>query len=139
MTTYEFVNMHAMAKNLQSIRDETRFQDFVTDIASIPYDIGFLTETWRKDREEIICMPKGGTPYLSGGMLHRGVGISFSKKFEKHLDRESFQSIFPRFCTVDFSFKCQDFRAFAVCFPTAWDADEAVDELYDLVELLLWW
>lgn len=82
-------------------------------------------------------MPHGGTLYLSGGSMHRGVGISISKKFGEQLADVSFQPFSPRLCTLDFKFRSQLFRAFSVYFPTTWDSDEPVDELYDLIDFLL--
>lgn len=37
--------VHVMTKNLQSIREENRFNDFVADFDHTDFDMIFLTET----------------------------------------------------------------------------------------------
>jgi len=59
------------------------------------------------------------------------------EKFGEQLADVSFQAFSPRLCTLDFTFRSQLFRAFSVYFPTTWDSDEAIDELYDLIDFLL--
>jgi len=126
-----------MTKNLQSIREQSRFEDFLSELAETEYDIGFFSETWRKEREEIITMPRGGTLYLSGGALHHGVGLSISRNFASKLTDVIFQSFSTRLCTLDFAYKGKCFRAFSCYFPTSWDSEESVEEVYDTLSLLL--
>ena len=80
------------AKNLQSILAEHRFADFVQELETILYDIALFNETWRKEREEILCLPTGGHLYFSGGSKYRGVGIGMSAKFGRRMLDVRFQS-----------------------------------------------
>lgn len=41
----EIMFVHVMTKNLQSIREENRFNDFVADFDHTDFDMIFLTET----------------------------------------------------------------------------------------------
>ena len=63
----EFITMHAITKNVQSIRDDNRWLDFVLELEGQVFDILFLTETWRSDVEEAFISPLGDYIYLSGG------------------------------------------------------------------------
>ena len=44
--------IHCITKNLQSIRDEQRYVDFMSDLSSLSFDVLFLSETWRDDLSE---------------------------------------------------------------------------------------
>ena len=41
-----------MAKNLQSIRSDNKFQDFIAELENCDFDILLVSETWRDKREE---------------------------------------------------------------------------------------
>ena len=137
------MNIHIVCKNLQSILEETRFEDFLQGLADIEYDIAFSSETWREERQEIVSPPQGGIVYFSGGSAHRGVGIGISKQFLQHISGTRFHAYSPRLCALDFTLQGKRFRAFSVYFPTTWDSDEAVQEVYDNLSLLFasnnWW
>ena len=77
----EFITMHAITKNLQSIRDDGRWLDFLLELQGLVFDILFLTETWRSQTEKKIISPLGDYIYLSGGCSHQGVGFCVAKSF----------------------------------------------------------
>ena len=41
-----------LQKNLQSIQNQTRFEDFMVEIDDGDFDIVLLAETWRAEKEE---------------------------------------------------------------------------------------
>ena len=77
--------MHVIAKNLQGIRSEERFQDFVAELDHCTFDIMMISETWRAENEEIYVTPAGGQIFLSGDGHHQGVGICISATLGKLL------------------------------------------------------
>ncbi|CAK0899683.1 unnamed protein product, partial [Prorocentrum cordatum] len=127
----EFINIRMFTKNLQCIREENRFLDFSQEFDKLQYDVAFSSETWRKDRLEVTSIPAGGQLYLSGGSMHRGVGISISSRFTPRILGVRFQPYSPRLCSLNFQLAGKLFRVVACYFPTAWDNDDVVQELYD--------
>eukprot|EP00435_Cladocopium_sp_Y103_P048217 s1031_g14.t1 len=67
--------VHVTTQNLQSIRDHERFQDFVSELSDASFDVLFVTETWRGERQELFTTTHGHALFLSGGEGCRGVGI----------------------------------------------------------------
>jgi len=123
--------MHVITKNLQSIRDERRLADFMSELDSAMYDILFGTETWRAELEEFFETPGGHVLYTSGGSTHRGVCIALSKSFRNLLQDITFHSISQRLCALKFRYAGARSSVFCCYFPTSWDADDAVIELYE--------
>ena len=62
--------MHVVAKNLQSIRSESRWQDFVAELNTCHFDLLLICETWRGEKDESFITEKGHHIYLSGGANH---------------------------------------------------------------------
>ena len=81
----EFISLHVITKNLQSIRAESRFHDFCTELVACDHDLIFICETWRSAVEECFVLPSGGQIFLSGGLSHQGVGTAVSGKMMAHL------------------------------------------------------
>ena len=77
--------IHLVTKNLQSVRADDRWNDFVSELEALDYDIVFCTETWREEREKHCLTPSGHHIYLSGGDGHRGVGICISPSLFKRM------------------------------------------------------
>ena len=127
----EFIHVHTITKNVQSIRDPSRFEDFLVELNHVEYDFLLLSETWRGEPEEVLTSPHGDMLYLSGGSCSKGVGICVSKRMQQLMSNISFHAISPRICMLVFRF------VLACYFPTRWDPAEAVEELYDVVSLLL--
>ena len=129
--------IHFDTKNLQSIRETNRFADFLSELVNVSASLLFITETWRSEVEEIYALPEGGTLYLSGGSCSKGVGIFIAPQFRRELSDINFTSFSQRLCTLDFLYYGISFRSICCYVPTAWDEEEAVDEVYDLVNFLL--
>ena len=85
----ELISLHVITKNLQSIRAESRFQDFCTELVACDHDLIFICETWRPAVEESFVLPSGGPTFFSGGLSHQGVGIAVSGKMMAHLSHIS--------------------------------------------------
>lgn len=66
---------HVMTKNLQSIRETTRFQDFLAEVDDVFFDMLCVTETWREEAKTIFHTSHGHCIFLSGGARSCGVGI----------------------------------------------------------------
>ena len=58
-----------VTKNLQSVRADDRWNDFVSELEALDYDIVFCTETWREEREEHCLTPSGQPVSGTGGKL----------------------------------------------------------------------
>ena len=129
--------MHLLTKNVQSLRDTVRFEDFLLELGRATYDIIFLTETWRDEREEIIATPRGDLLHFSGGSMHHGVGIGLSKRFMENVTDVRFHAFSSRVCALDFQIGSTRFRGICQYLPTSWDSDDAVDEVYILITTIL--
>ena len=60
-----------------------------------------------------------------------------SAKFVSQVSRTSFHAYSNRICSLHFSMASRRFRVFSVYFPTAWDADGAVEQMYDVLNLVV--
>ena len=133
----EFIELHLAAKNVQSIRQTSRCEDFMNELDQTDYDILFLSETWRSDPEEILSSPNGDMVYLSGGAASKGVCICISRRMMRLIHKISFHGISNRVCMLQFSMAERDFQVFACYFPTPWDPVADVEELYQLVTMFV--
>ena len=128
--------IHLVTKNLQSVRAHDRWNDFVSELEALDYDIAFCTETWREEKEEHCLTPSGHHIYLSGGDGHRGVGICISPSFLKRMKHIHFHAYSSRVSCLHFEIVDTKFVAIVCYMPTSWDTDAAVEEIYSLLELL---
>ena len=128
--------VHVVVRNLQSIRSESRWEDFVAELNTCHFDLLLICETWRGEKDESFITEKGHHIYLGGGANHQGVGICMSAKFASQVSRTSFHAYSNRICSLHFSMASRRFRVFSVYFPTAWDADGAVEQMYDVLNLV---
>ena len=71
----ESANINRVSKNVQSVRAQSRFEDFLAERDDATFDVRFLSETWRDDTEEFFVSPKGAHFFLSGGTDSKGVGM----------------------------------------------------------------
>ena len=126
-----------MTKNVQNIRQQPRFDDFVQELDHLEFDIAFITESWRSNVEESLRTPGGQMFFLSGGTTRKGVSICLSKHMWNNVDAVSFHAYSHRICSLHFTWMRKRFQVFAVYFPTSWDADSEVEQVYDVLELLL--
>ena len=75
--------------------------------------------------------------YLSGGLAHRGVGIYVSRQFSAFMEKPRFHAFSPRLCMLQFSRQGRLFHVYACYFPTSWDSDDDVEQVYDVLDMLL--
>ena len=129
--------MHVVVKNLQSIRGESRWEDFIAELNTCNFDVLLICETWRGERDGSFITEKGHHVYLSGGATHQGVGICISANFASRIFHISFHAYSKRICSLHFSMASRRFRVFSVYFPTAWDEDGAVEQMYDVLSLVV--
>ena len=77
----EFIHLHVVTKNLQSIQAKERFENFLVEFDAFEFDVLLLSENWRADKEEHFTTVGGHKVLLSGGSPgRRGVGICIAKK-----------------------------------------------------------
>ena len=134
----EFIELHVMAKKLQSIRSENKFQDFIAELDTCDFDILLASETWRDKREEVILSAAGHKVFLSGGSCCRnGVGIGVSRKLLDQISGLTFFAISDRICCLHFMKSQYNFRIFSCYMPTSWEPDDAAEHVYDLLGILL--
>ena len=129
--------VHVIVKNLQSIRCESRWEDFIAELDQCDFDLLLICETWRGERDESFITERGHHIYLSGGANHQGVGICTSAHFASQISHMSFHAYSNRICSLHFCMAFRRFRVFSCYFPTAWDADGAVEQMYDVLNLLV--
>ena len=79
--------------DLQSIRAEERYSDFISEIDVCEFDIFCLNETWRDGQEEIVATPHGHALYLSGGAGHCGGGICVCKNLRSKMSKVNFHAL----------------------------------------------
>ena len=90
----EFIQLHVMTKNLQSIRDECRFHDFVAELDTCDFDLCLVCETWRVELQDCIVTPLGCNIFLPGGDDRKGVGIAVSNRLMQQIIRCHLPCIF---------------------------------------------
>ena len=112
---HDNICLHVIAKNVQSIRTTSRCEDFLVEIDTADFDIFFLCETWRS----------------------KGVGICMSQSLGYEAENISFHAYSCRSCSLMFNLHGRMFALIAIYFPTTWESEEAVDELYDLLTLVV--
>ena len=110
--------MHVVVKNLQSIRGESRWGDFIAELNTCNFDVLLICETWRGERDESVITEKGHHVYLSGGATHQGVEICISANFASRISHISFHAYSKKICNLHFSMASRRFRVFSVYFPT---------------------
>ena len=58
-----------LAKNVQSLKADTRLCEFSCCLAETDFDILFVSETWRQESEEHLQLGGGHQAYLAGRCL----------------------------------------------------------------------
>ena len=86
----EFIQLHVVTKNLQSIRNQASFEDFMNEIDGNDFDLLLVSETWRTESEEIFRTCRGNQLFLSGGSAHAGVGICVGRRLVVDIGDASF-------------------------------------------------
>ena len=131
------ITLHVITKNLQSIRSDAKMHDFIAELDNLEFDVLFITETWRTQITERMETSGGHKFFLSGGDGHCGVGICVSKNCFKNMSDIVFHAYSPRICSLTFRLLGKHFFMCSCYFPTTWDTDDAVDEVYSLLNTLL--
>ena len=131
------IRLHVITKNLQSIRTEARFNDFLVETISCDFDVLFVSETWKDAKEESYTAIGGNRMYFSGGLAHQGVGVIIGNTFHSKLRDISFHAYSPRICVLKCSLGMLKLELFAVYFPTSWDDILEVEGMYTLLQVLL--
>ena len=106
--------VHVITKNLQSIRGESRWEDFIAELDQCCFDLLLVSETWREERDECFITGKGHHIYLSGGANHQGVGICISAAFVSQICHISFHAYSTRICSLHFTLASKRFRVFSL-------------------------
>ena len=132
----EFSELHVMAKNVQSIRSDNKFQDFIAELENCDFDIVLVSKTWRDKREEVIVTEAGHKVFLSGGSCRNGVGICVSRRLldQKFLDLHSSQFLTGYVVYISRSVTTISKHWYM---PTSWEPDDAAEHVYDLLGMLL--
>ena len=123
--------------DLQSIRAEERYSDFISEIDVCEFDIFCLNETWRDGQEEIVATPHGHAIYLSGGAGHCGVGICVCKNLRSKISKVNIHALGGRLCYLSFGLGRRHFAVFSCYFPTSWAPDAEVAAQSEILKLLL--
>ena len=85
------------------------------------------------------CMEtsRGHKLFLSGGDGHCGVGICVSKNCSANMSDIVFNAYSPRICSLTFRLFGKSFFMCSCYFPTTWDTDDLVNEMYSLLDTRL--
>ena len=113
----ESMNINFVRKNVQSVRAQSRFEDFLAELDDATFDVCFLSETWRDDTEEFFVSPKGAQIFLSGSTGSKGVGICISKDFRRQLQTISFHAYSNRLCSLHCEINRKHFHVDGMLFP----------------------
>ena len=108
-----------ITKNLQSIRDPSRFDDFLVEIDTYDFDILCICETWRGDDSESWTTTSGHRLFFSGGSTHCGVGIGIGRKLALEMSHVRFHVFSDRVCALHATMFNVKFQFFSVYFPTS--------------------
>ena len=133
----EFIPLHVFTKNLQSIRDECRFQDFVAELDICDFDICLFCETWRVERQDCIVTPSGCRIFLAGGDEWKRVGIAVSNRPMQQISEVTFHAYSSRICSLQFAVGNSKFSFISCYFPTSWDDDGEIEVMYELLQLIV--
>ena len=133
----EFIQLHVMTKNVQSIRDECRFQDFVAELDTCDFDLCLACETWRVELQDCIVTPSGCNIFLAGGDDRKGVGIAASNRLMLQMSDVTFHAYSSRICMLQFFIGNAKSSFISCYFPTSWDEDGEIEIMYDLLQLVV--
>jgi exonuclease III len=114
-----------LAKNVQSILSDGRELELLETIDDIQWDIFFISETWRKSKEEIWKSSKGHL-FLGSGWAegHRGVAIMIHRRHVRGF--KGFHAVSERACAADVYIHGTRLRFISAYMP---------DSSYDLAEV----
>ena len=130
------IELHVITKNFQSIRSESRFEDFCMELGHCEYDVCLLNETWGSN-EDTYTLPRGDCIFLGGGDGNGGVGFAVSGKLMAAMTRVSFHAYSDRACLLKFSSAGFYFHFLSCYSPTSWANDIAVEGAYTTLQIIL--
>ena len=134
----EFVQLHVISTNLQSIKSIDKFHDFLAGVDRYQFYPLLVAETWRGEHEQNVLTANGHRLFLSGSSAGRhGVGIVVGRSLYQRMSNEVFHTYSDRLCSLHFTLEDVSFQGFSCYMPTSWEPYHTVEQMYDLMELLL--
>ena len=110
----------------------------MAEVDRYQFDLLLVAEMWRAEREETFLTADGHRFFLSGGSVGRhGVGIVVGRSLYAHMSNVIFHAYSDRLCSLHFTLERVPFQFFSCYMPTSWQPYHAVEQMYDLLELLL--
>ena len=132
--------MHVVVKNLQSVRGESRWEDFFAELNTCHFDVLVICEHGVGKGIGLSSRKKVSTSILAVVPLIRALefdGICISANFASEISHRSFHVYSRRICSLHFCMASRRVRVFSVYLRTAWDADGEVEQMYDVLNLLV--
>ena len=126
----EFIRLHVLTKNLQSIPDQSRWEDLLAEFEVCDCDARFFTDTWRSNRQECFEVSSKGRLFLSSGGSRQGVGIRISAGLRRLIEDVSFYAYSSRVCLLNFFICALKISMLSVYFPTSWDDASKIESMY---------
>ena len=77
--------VHVVVKNLQCIRCDSRWEHFTAELHTCHFDLLFVGEMRRREKDGTVITEKGQHIFLSGGAIRQGVGNCISANFVSHI------------------------------------------------------
>lgn len=124
------MKLKILAKNVQSIFSDIRESGLIESLINIQWDIIFLTETWRKTKEEV-WKTHDGHLFMGSGWAEgrRGVAILIHRNL---LDGfRCFYATSERVCAADVDIRGTRLRLITAYIPDGSYSDSAVEATYD--------
>ena len=123
------LELRFLAKNVQSIMTEAREIELLETIDDSAWDILFLSETWRTEKEEIWFTEKGHL-FLGSGWKqgHRGVAIMIHCRHTKGF--KQFQAVSERLCAAAVTIFGYRLRLISPYMPDSTYDDADVEAMY---------
>ena len=129
IVNHKFDDLRIFGKNLQSIQTDAREEELLAEVEFLEWDIIFLNETWRAERQEKWKTHEGHLFCGSGGTPgSRGVAILMNKRLTSGF--KAFNAVSERLCFIDCKIFGFAVRLISVYFPHGGYEDEVVEGLY---------
>ena len=109
----------------------------IAELTTCHFDVLLICETRRGEKIRVPSRKKVSTPILAVVPFIRALEFAY-RLILLHIFSFFFSCIFQTDLQLTFfSVASRRFRGFSVYFPTAWDADGAVEQMYDVLNLLV--
>ena len=128
---FTFAEPRIFGRNLQSLRTETRFEQFVLELDLLEYwDVLMLNETWRESATEMIEFGDGHLFLGRGGTKgHAGVAFILHKRWKTRL--KAFKPISDRVDYLGLNIHGRKLRLVSLYMPHSDYPDTSVQVVYD--------